>query len=572
MTTVRTDWPEGPPARFAFDLFPPQLDRLEGCLVSAMKVLPALAEVGFQSVVNGPTIWTGDSLARCGRTRMPGYYDFNCLTYGIAQSLALSEYLCHIITEGEQPYDMAAEFDPLRYGSWATPEYTAAKVLETYSHNNQVSYPFENRPAGRDVIAKSAAHKALHEAFVRRGALTTFSNAGVETPLVFLPPAANGAPPTINAKTFASHVWAPYADAEAQHLLTGVGVGHASFSKFRVSSGMSDAASRLLERVTTNTLPKRAGRTRLTYAPTFAGKLLAEFTVTRRGVEGDGSHDFYLCASRDYQRHDLAWLEQQVRLLESAQLIRPGAIELTNLTDAIEILHVVGPSAPALISALCPAAAEIPFLQMRSVEVCGLPADVFRISFTGEAGYELHVAAEHAAPLFEAILSHPSARQLNCRPFGNAAVNSLRIEKGFKVKGDLDFAHWREAGVDAFIPPVRKNELLPFIGKDAPPPAGSAGRIAAIFAVATDASHAWSVAGDTPIRDADGAVVGFTTTSARGAITGKTIALGYIQRGTNGAPLARAGDGGLSLECFGKRWAVDLLERPPVDVAGKPTT
>jgi glycine cleavage system aminomethyltransferase T len=77
-------------------------------------------------------------------------------------------------------------------------------------------------------------------------------------------------------------------------------------------------------------------------------------------------------------------------------------------------------------TALCPAAAEIPFLQMRSVEVCGLPADVFRISFTGEAGYELHVAAEHAAPLFEAILSHPSARQLNCRPFGNAAVNSLR--------------------------------------------------------------------------------------------------------------------------------------------------
>ena len=57
-----------------------------------------------------------------------------------------------------------------------------------------------------------------------------------------------------------------------------------------------------------------------------------------------------------------------------------------------------------------------------------------------------------------------------------------------------------------------------------------------------------------------------------GAITGKTIALGDIQRGTNGAPLARAGDGGLSLECFGKRWAVDLLERPPVDVAGKPTT
>ena len=45
---------------------------------------------------------------------------------------------------GEQPYDMATEFDPLRYGGWATPEYTAAKVLETYSHNNAIfSYPHD---------------------------------------------------------------------------------------------------------------------------------------------------------------------------------------------------------------------------------------------------------------------------------------------------------------------------------------------------------------------------------------------------------------------------------------------
>ena len=44
-------------------------------------------------------------------------------------------------TEGEQPYDMATEFDPLRYGGWAGDAYTAAKVTETYSHNNSVTYP-----------------------------------------------------------------------------------------------------------------------------------------------------------------------------------------------------------------------------------------------------------------------------------------------------------------------------------------------------------------------------------------------------------------------------------------------
>ena len=61
-----------PPAEWAWDLFAPDVERIEGCLVSAMRLLPCLAETGIKSVVNGPTIWTGDSLARCGRTRLPG--------------------------------------------------------------------------------------------------------------------------------------------------------------------------------------------------------------------------------------------------------------------------------------------------------------------------------------------------------------------------------------------------------------------------------------------------------------------------------------------------------------------
>ena len=50
------------------------------------------------------------------------------------------------------------------------------------------------------------------------------------------------------------------------------------------STDGTDAATRLLERCTTNTLPKQPGRCRLTYATTRAGKVLAEFTITRRGA------------------------------------------------------------------------------------------------------------------------------------------------------------------------------------------------------------------------------------------------------------------------------------------------
>jgi len=563
---VHTEWPEGPPSHFAFDLFPPALDRLESCLLSAMEVVPALETVGFKSVVNGPTIWTGDSLARCGRTRVPGYYDFNSLTYGVAQGLALSEYLGHIITEGEQPYDMATEFDPLRYSGWATPEYTIAKVTETYSHNNSISYPYENRPAGRQNTAALAAHSALYEQLTARGAVFSFSNAGVEVPMCFAPP---GAAP-FDFKTFHSHQWAACAEAEAAHLLRAVGIGFSSFSKLSVRSGTTDAASKLLEYTTTNTLPKKVGRTRLSYVPTRAGKLLGEFTITRDGV--DGEHDFYLVGVRDYAQHDLAWLEQQrdeMLALGVLSAAEAAAIELVDDTNAVEILHICGPHAHQLMGALSADPPEsIPFLQMRRTRVCDVAARVFHISFTGEDGYELHVNVDDVAPLWKAIWDHPLSTELGLRPFGGMAVNSLRIEKGFKVKADLDYAHWSEAGIGQFVPAARKNESARFLGHDAPTPADAAPRIAAIFAVDTSAEHAWSVPGDSPIRNAQDELVGFTTTSAKGAVTQRTIAMGYIKCADDGQPLASAGEAGLTVECYGFRWPVELLEKPPVAMGG----
>ena len=71
------------------------------------------------------------------------------------------------------------------------------------------------------------------------------------------------------------------------------------------------------------------------------------------------------------------------------------------------------------------------------------PARVFRISFTGEAGYELHVGATEVATLWHRLWDEPAAASMGLAPFGGMAVNALRIEKAFRVKGDLDYAHWQ---------------------------------------------------------------------------------------------------------------------------------
>ena len=243
------------------------------------------------------------------------------------------------------------------------------QVTETYGHNNAVAYPHENRAAGREHVEHPPHRQALYSALSKQGALFGFSNAGVELPIAFLPTGQCGATPVDAAaqKTFTNHVWAAAAEAEAAHLLESVGIGYSSFSKLRVASTTPGcgAASRLLEYCTTNTLPKQPGRCRLSYATTAAGKLLAEFTITRK--DDPSLHEFYLVGSRDYARHDLAWLEQQANALVADGQLSPGSVALENLTDAIEILHVAGAGAAGLMSELCPDASAIPFLQMREL-------------------------------------------------------------------------------------------------------------------------------------------------------------------------------------------------------------
>ena len=76
------------------------------------------------------------------------------------------------------------------------------------------------------------------------------------------------------------------------------------------------------------------------------------------------------------------------------------------------------------------------------------------------------------------------------------AVNSLRIEKGFTVKSDLDYAHWTEAGIEPFVAMARKAETSAFLGRESAVPAE---RTRAFFQVETSEAHAWSIPGDSPV-------------------------------------------------------------------------
>jgi sarcosine oxidase subunit alpha len=112
-------------------------------------------------------------------------------------------------------------------------------------------------------------------------------------------------------------------------------------------------------------------------------------------------------------------------------------VYFTSVTDQWSAAAVAGPHARDVMRDLAPNLAldneSFPFLSMREASVAGLPARVFRISFSGELSYEINVAARFGLALWEAIME--AGARYNMTPYGTETMHVLRAEKGFIIVG-----------------------------------------------------------------------------------------------------------------------------------------
>jgi len=109
---------------------------------------------------------------------------------------------------------------------------------------------------------------------------------------------------------------------------------------------------------------------------------------------------------------------------------------LVNLTGALNGINVAGPCARAVFRAVTGmdvSAAAFPFLAARVGIVAGVEVRVMRVGFVGEVGFEVHVAADHAPAVWDALLQ--AGHTYGIRPFGVEAQRVLRLEKGHLIVG-----------------------------------------------------------------------------------------------------------------------------------------
>ena len=110
---------------------------------------------------------------------------------------------------------------------------------------------------------------------------------------------------------------------------------------------------------------------------------------------------------------------------------------LTSTTEQWAVIAVQGPRAREVLAPLVEgidiSAAAMPHMSLRTGKICGVEARLFRVSFTGELGYEVNVPADYGRAVWEAV--HAVAEPLGATVYGTEAMHVLRAEKGYIIVG-----------------------------------------------------------------------------------------------------------------------------------------
>ena len=129
------------------------------------------------------------------------------------------------------------------------------------------------------------------------------------------------------------------------------------------------------------------------------------------------------------------------RLEYVLQVERPELrAQVATVSDQYAQLCLAGPLAQRALAAVAPAldlsAQALPHMGCARVSVAGIPAMVFRLSFSGECAYEIAVPAHNGRHLWEQLLA--AGAPFRITPYGTEALGALRIEKGHVAGPELD--------------------------------------------------------------------------------------------------------------------------------------
>jgi dimethylglycine dehydrogenase len=498
--TAHTCWDGGQPRwDYESELEPNELDRIMPWLEKATERLPLFGKTGVKSIISGAITHTPDGVYLSGPAHGPRGYWMHCgASIGICQGGGAGKYLAQWMVHGQAEINMR-EFDPRRFGTWATKDYTTEVSIADYHHMYYCYKPGEQHEVGRG-LRKSAIHD-------------TIAKHGGQFQQIFGWERARWFDVSGKGEDYSylrSNWWEAVRE-EATAVRERVGLMDIStFSKYDVKG--ADAFA-FLQRITANKIPAKDGGIVLAHLLTKDGFIESEVTITRLAAD-----HFYVLSAATAQLHDLDQMNWRKTADEN--------VEINDITDDYGVLVLAGPSARETLAPCTDVGLTnetFRWLTGRVATVAGVSGvRLLRVNYVGELGWELHVPRDGMQAVFDALMKSGKAHGL--RLFGTYAMNSLRMEKGYRGWGselttEIDMF---EASMDRFI----RLEKEDFIGKSASLSRKQQGMRMKLVYLSVENTDS-ECRGNEPVYS-NGKVVGVTTSGAYGFATKQSLTFAYV--------------------------------------------
>jgi sarcosine oxidase subunit alpha len=212
------------------------------------------------------------------------------------------------------------------------------------------------------------------------------------------------------------------------------------------------------------------------------------------------------------------------------------SVWITSTTEQWAVVAVQGPRARDVLAGLVTgvdlAPGALPHMAVARGQICGVPMLLFRVSFSGELGFEVNVPADYGAEVWAAI--HAAGQAHGITPYGTEAMHVLRAEKGYIIVGqDTDGTMTPDdAGVAWAIGKTKAD----FVGKRSleRPAMKQAGRKQLVGLATVDPKIVLEEGAQvvaTPGQAPPMKMIGHVSSSYHSAALGRSIALGVVAGG-----------------------------------------
>jgi len=489
------------PDQFSYQLLEPDWEKFAEPLKHGKHRIPALGTARFAKFVNGPESFTPDNNFIMGEA--PGLRNLfvaaGLNSVGIASAGGAGKYLAEWMIEGEATMDLWS-VDIRRFAPWANNRaYLRERVTEVLGLHYQMAWPNREFETGRGML-KSPLHERLAAQSASFGAKN-----GWERPNWF----GRGTVAPITQYSFGRQNWFDCHAAEHRAAREAVAIfDQTGFSKLLFKG--RDVVS-VLQRLCGNNVDVPLGHAVYTGMFNARGGIESDLTLIRTAAT-----EYLIITGTAQTVRDFDWITRNVLAEERAELV--------DVTRGLSVIGVMGPRARTLLSRVADADlsnSAFPFFTSQVIGIGKATVRAVRITYVGELGWELHAPMDQALMVYESLMS--AGKDLGVANAGHYAINSLRLEKGYRawgaelspddtpIEAGLGFAiDWNKA----------------FLGREALEKQKQAGvkRRLVAFVLQDPEPVLW---GSEPILR-DGQPVGYTTSGAYGHSVGGAVAMGYV--------------------------------------------